>query len=58
MYEAKNIIIETKEDEHDLVTEYDRKLEEILIFKIKEKYPHHKYINEKDIVIKYHLNCF
>lgn len=40
--EAKNIEIETKEEIYDLVTIYDRKVEEVLIKEIKTEYPKHK----------------
>lgn len=40
--EAKNIVIELKESDFDIVTEYDRKVEETLINHIKNKFPNHK----------------
>lgn len=40
--EAKNIVIELKESDFDIVTEYDRKVEETLINQIKNKFPNHK----------------
>lgn len=40
--EAKHIVAEVKSDIYDLVTEYDRKVEDILIETIKQKYPNHK----------------
>lgn len=39
---SKTKNITTKADRHDLVTEYDKKVEEILMNGIKAKYPHHK----------------
>ncbi|CAH0558694.1 unnamed protein product [Brassicogethes aeneus] len=47
LLEAKNFKIETKDESWDLVTIYDRKIEETLILKIKEKYPQHKFIGEE-----------
>ncbi|KAJ8969549.1 hypothetical protein NQ314_001701 [Rhamnusium bicolor] len=43
---AENYEVETKGFVYDLVTIYDRKIEEILIKKIKEKWPTHKQGNE------------
>lgn len=40
--QAKDIIIEVKDLSFDIVTEYDRKVEETLIKKIRAKYPNHK----------------
>lgn len=43
MKEATDVAIEYKKDVvFDLVTVYDRKIEEILIQNIKETYPEHK----------------
>lgn len=43
MKEATDVAIEYKKDViHDLVTVYDRKIEEVIIQNIKEKYPEHK----------------
>ncbi|KAG5669002.1 hypothetical protein PVAND_016905 [Polypedilum vanderplanki] len=41
-----------KTADHDLVTFYDGKIEEILIEGIKEKYPDHKFIAEEDSATK------
>lgn len=46
--EAKDFDIEEKGVTWDLVTEYDRKIEEILIQQIKAKYPTHKFIGEEE----------
>ncbi|RZC43180.1 Inositol P domain containing protein [Asbolus verrucosus] len=46
--EAKDIEIETKEEIYDLVTIYDRKVEEVLIEEIKKKFPSHKFIGEEE----------
>ncbi|XP_044262421.1 inositol monophosphatase 1-like [Tribolium madens] len=46
--EAKNIEIETKDEIYDLVTIYDRKVEDVLIKEIKSKYPNHKFIGEEE----------
>lgn len=43
MLEAKHVELEYKTDITDLVTEYDRKVEETLIRELKKKYPQHKY---------------
>lgn len=40
-----------KSEIYDLVTEYDRKVEDILIEKIKHKYPDHKYENRYVLLI-------
>lgn len=48
LLEAKDFLVETKEEDYDLVTVYDRKIEEILIRKIKERYPEHKFIGEEE----------
>ncbi|KAJ8921832.1 hypothetical protein NQ315_008464 [Exocentrus adspersus] len=45
---AENYEVETKGFVYDLVTIYDRKIEEILIKKIKEKWPNHKFIGEEE----------
>lgn len=43
MKEATDVAVEYKKDViYDLVTVYDRKIEEVIIQKIKEKYPEHK----------------
>lgn len=43
MKEATDVKVEFKQDiVYDLVTVYDRKIEEVLIHKIKERYPNHK----------------
>lgn len=39
--------ISTKSNRHDIVTEYDKKSENIIISKIKEKYPHHSFLGEE-----------
>jgi len=39
--------IETKAGAADLVTEFDQRVEEILISKLKEKFPSHKFIGEE-----------
>lgn len=36
--------VETKKASWDVVTEYDRRVEDFLIKKITEKYPSHKYL--------------
>ncbi|KAL7015725.1 hypothetical protein ACKWTF_016630 [Chironomus riparius] len=40
--------VENKGSHYDLVTVYDRKIENVLINGIKEKYPNHKFIAEED----------
>lgn len=45
---ACDIKIETKDDDFDLVTEYDKRVEEKLIKKLKNKYPNHKFIGEEE----------
>ncbi|XP_018562331.1 inositol monophosphatase 3 [Anoplophora glabripennis] len=45
---AENYEVETKGFVYDLVTIYDRKIEEILINRIKEKWPQHKFIGEEE----------
>ncbi|XP_066138080.1 uncharacterized protein [Euwallacea fornicatus] len=46
---ADEIETEFKQDKiWDLVTIYDRKVEAVLIHKIKERYPHHKHIGEEE----------
>ncbi|XP_030758150.1 inositol monophosphatase 2-like [Sitophilus oryzae] len=46
---VEDIEVEFKDSQvWDLVTIYDRKIEEILIDKIKEKYPTHKFIGEEE----------
>lgn len=43
MTQAKDVETEFKKEVvWDLVTVYDRKIEEVLIYKIKEQYPDHK----------------
>lgn len=43
MKEATDVAIEYKKNViFDLVTVYDRKIEEVIIQKIKEKYPEHQ----------------
>uniref|UniRef100_A0A336MXY0 Inositol-1-monophosphatase n=1 Tax=Culicoides sonorensis TaxID=179676 RepID=A0A336MXY0_CULSO len=44
---SKTKVIETKEHKHDVVTEYDKKVEEILMNGIKKKFPDHKFIAEE-----------
>ncbi|CAF1053554.1 unnamed protein product [Adineta steineri] len=39
--------VETKESTADLVTEFDQRVEEILIKKLQEKFPTHKFIGEE-----------
>ncbi|KAK9746811.1 Inositol monophosphatase family [Popillia japonica] len=46
--EAKDVQVETKEDVWDLVTQYDLKVEEILVKKLKEQFPTHKFIGEEE----------
>ncbi|CAH1379461.1 hypothetical protein MTP99_003289 [Tenebrio molitor] len=46
--EAKDIEIEIKTEIYDLVTIYDRKVEDILIKTIKKQYPTHKFIGEEE----------
>lgn len=46
--EAKDYTTECKDVVWDLVTEYDLKVEETLIKKIKEKFPSHRFIGEED----------
>jgi myo-inositol-1(or 4)-monophosphatase len=43
----KNLLTETKSSEIDLVTEIDKKSEELIIGMIKEKYPEHGFIAEE-----------
>ncbi|KAJ8942771.1 hypothetical protein NQ318_002931, partial [Aromia moschata] len=45
---AEGYEVETKSFVYDLVTIYDKKIEEILIKKIKEKWPNHKFIGEEE----------
>lgn len=49
--EAEDIKIETKEEIYDLVTEYDRRVEKVLVKRIKEMYPMHRFIGEEDSAI-------
>lgn len=44
---GKSFTISTKTNRHDLVTEYDKKAEEIIITTIKKKYPHHAFLGEE-----------
>ncbi|KAK9746812.1 Inositol monophosphatase family [Popillia japonica] len=46
--DAKDVQVETKEDVWDLVTQYDLKVEEILVKKLKEQFPTHKFIGEEE----------
>ncbi|CAG9761600.1 unnamed protein product [Ceutorhynchus assimilis] len=46
--DAEQVEVEFKKDIWDLVTVHDRKIEEVLIQSIKDKYPSHKYIGEED----------
>ncbi|XP_060525686.1 inositol monophosphatase 1-like [Cylas formicarius] len=49
LLKANDVDVETKNDEvWDLVTVYDRKIEEVLIKKIKQNFPEHKYIGEEE----------
>ena len=41
---AKDVVVERKEEIWDLVTQYDRLVEEVLIRKLKEQFPNHKYV--------------
>jgi myo-inositol-1(or 4)-monophosphatase len=41
----KDTSLNTKVDQSDLVTEFDKKIEDFIFTQIKEKYPSHKYIN-------------
>ncbi|XP_019868658.2 inositol monophosphatase 1-like [Aethina tumida] len=52
LLEAKEVKVETKGEPWDLVTMYDRKIEEVLIDKIREEYPKHKFIGEEDSAAK------
>ncbi|XP_050506897.1 uncharacterized protein LOC114331963 [Diabrotica virgifera virgifera] len=45
---AKNYKIETKGEIYDEVTEFDRRIEEVLIKKIKERWPSHSFIGEEE----------
>jgi len=54
--EARDIEIETKDEIYDLVTIYDRKVEEILIKQIKQEFPHHKFIGEEESSAKNHIS--
>ncbi|CAH1176272.1 unnamed protein product [Phaedon cochleariae] len=45
---ADNYQVEHKKEVYDLVTIYDRRIEDILINKIKKKYPNHKFIGEEE----------
>ncbi|XP_017784533.1 PREDICTED: inositol monophosphatase 3-like [Nicrophorus vespilloides] len=52
LLEARDINIETKDNKTwDLVTQYDRKIEDILIKQIKNKFPDHKFIGEEECSI-------
>nr|XP_022919969.1 inositol monophosphatase 2-like [Onthophagus taurus] len=53
--EAKNFEVERKEEVWDLVTVYDKKVEDILIEKLKGKYPDHDFIGEEETYDKGHL---
>ncbi|XP_078040019.1 uncharacterized protein LOC144471638 [Augochlora pura] len=39
--------VKTKKNEWDLVTEYDKKIEDLLITQLKEKFPDHEFIGEE-----------
>ncbi|CAL7949373.1 unnamed protein product [Xylocopa violacea] len=41
--------VETKDHEWDLVTDYDRKIENLLIKGLKEKFPDHEFIGEETV---------
>jgi hypothetical protein len=43
--------VETKAGAADLVTEFDQRVEEILIKKLQEKFPTHKYVQKKKYLI-------
>nr|CAI5847486.1 unnamed protein product [Callosobruchus analis] len=45
---AKDYEVESKSDVYDLVTVYDRRIEEVLVKKLKEKWPYHKFIGEEE----------
>ncbi|MBI5273505.1 MAG: inositol monophosphatase [Chlamydiales bacterium] len=44
---GSHFLVESKTDRHDLVTEYDRKVESFLIGEIKKKYPSHSFLAEE-----------
>ncbi|XP_018328562.1 inositol monophosphatase 2 [Agrilus planipennis] len=52
---AKKIHVEEKEP-GDLVTEFDRKIEEVLINELKKKFPSHKFIGEEESFTKNKIN--
>ncbi|KAJ3640710.1 hypothetical protein Zmor_027254 [Zophobas morio] len=54
--EANDYEIETKEEIYDIVTIYDRKVEDILIKAIKTKYPTHKFIGEEESSAKNYIS--
>ncbi|XP_049266959.1 inositol monophosphatase 2 [Rhipicephalus sanguineus] len=41
--------VETKSEFTDLVTQYDRQVEQLLIGKLREEYPNHKFIGEESV---------
>lgn len=45
---ARQKNVEVKTEFYDLVTIYDKKIEELLVNGIKKKYPHHKFIGEEE----------
>nr|XP_023029614.1 inositol monophosphatase 1-like [Leptinotarsa decemlineata] len=45
---AADYEVETKQEVYDLVTVYDRKIEDVLIKNIKKKWPQHKFIGEEE----------
>ncbi|CAH1109644.1 unnamed protein product [Psylliodes chrysocephalus] len=48
---AKDYEVEFKGEDFDVVTIYDRKIEDILIKKLKERWPDHKFIGEEESYI-------
>jgi len=49
LLEARDLTIEMKDNKNwDLVTQFDRKVEDVLIKQIKNKFPHHKFIGEEE----------
>ncbi len=46
---SKKLVIETKSNKNDLVTEVDRKTEKFFIDKIKKTYPEHKILGEEGL---------
>ncbi|CAG9862726.1 unnamed protein product [Phyllotreta striolata] len=49
---VKNVEVEEKGEFYDVVTVYDRKIEQILFKKIKERWPDHKFIGEEESYTK------